>query len=309
MTLAKEAQFNLDGFSLPIMTPNPTPLPSEQLKPEPLDLIPPEPEELSNDINNLDPGLTLIEIDDEDPNSKVFQFSLPLVPGGEDQSEFELSDIDVEEEEEVDIEKDPWKWTVSGFLPWLQKMMSSIPRHSGRDSAGLERAISYLECLDREISKAARMDLKNEIAIDALESAREEIHKGLDRLNERLEKVLSNKYPKKGKSKKKKADMENKLVKEAGTANITGIAVTVPLLISGIVRTCINSMVSAGKDIEECFHKMAKDYNLTDREIFESIQLFSDMGYSVRRPRGYNLDEEIDYTKVDNLDWNQQFPS
>jgi hypothetical protein len=307
MTLAKEAQFNFDGFSLPIMAPKPTPLPTESLDPKPLDPEMPKPEELSNDVNDLaEPGLTLIEIDDEDPNTMALQFSLPLVPGGEDQSEFEPSDINVEEEEEVNVENDMWKWTIPGFLPWLQRMMNGIPRHSGRDSVGIERAISYLSYLDSEISKAARMDFKNEIDIDVLEKAREEIHKGRERLQDRLEKILSNKYPKKGK--KKKAETENQLVKEAGTANITGIAVTVPLLISGIVRTCINSMVSAGKDIEDCFHKMAKDYDLTNREIFESIQLFSDMGYSVRRPRGYELDEAIDYTKTDNLDWTANYP-
>ena len=132
--------------------------------------------------------------------------TLDNVPGGLDQEEIveEPGSIEVEEPEEVEVSNDPWDWggVASKFLPWLSKMMQGVPVHSGRDTAGLERAIAYLEALDREISRAVRTDLNNEIAIDAVEKARDEIQRGLERLEDRLEKVKESKYPKAKKKKK-----------------------------------------------------------------------------------------------------------
>ena len=42
------------------------------------------------------------------------------------------------------------------------------------DSTGLEKAISYFEALDREITKAMRTDFKNEIDSAKAERAREQ---------------------------------------------------------------------------------------------------------------------------------------
>ena len=233
------------------------------------------------------------------------------VPGGEYQDDIEdPSDIEVSDEE-IEVESDPWKWNVAGFLQWLQEKMVGVPGHSGRDSAGLERAMAYLEQLDREISRAVRSDLNNEIAIDAVESARDEIHKGIERLQARLDKVLSTKYPKrKGNKKKKKADEQsNEMVKEGSKGAYYGnVVVTIPLLISGIARACINSMVSAGKDIEDEFQKLAKQYKLDNREEFTLYQALSDMGYHIRRPRGTELDEEVDSASTENTGWIQNFP-
>jgi hypothetical protein len=255
--------------------------------------------------------LEVVEVPDEAADlAPQFVFELSPVPGGEFQDDIEEpSEIEVSDEE-IEVESDPWKWTVANFLSWLQDKMSAIPRHSGRDSAGLERAIAYLEQLDREISRAVRSDLNNEIAIDAVEKARDEIHKGLDRLHDRLDKVMNAKYPKrKGKGKKKKAEHEDGMVKEASKGAYYGrIVVTVPILISGIARACVNSMVSAGKDIEDEFHKLAKQYKLDNREEFMLYQALSDMGYHVRRPRGTELDEEVDYTSTENTGWIANYP-
>lgn len=310
MSLAKEAQ-NLDGFSVPMAPPKPE---QQVVRPDesaqPLPSMPQEPEALEDSAMADDmQGTLLIQVDEGEP-VEMFDFTLPLVPGGADQSDLEPAAIEVEEENEIEVESDPWKWSVTSFLDWLQGMMRGVPSHSGKDTAGCERAIAYLEALDKEISKAVRMDLKNEIAIDAVEKARDEIHKGLERLYDRLDRLMENKYPKRKGKKKKKADEDHDgMTKEASKATrINGMTITVPLFISGIVRTCLNSMVSAGKDVEDCFEKLSKKYNLTEREVFEAIQLFADMGYAIRRPRGYDLDEEIDYTSTDNLDWAQNFP-
>lgn len=288
MSLAKEAQMNLDGFSIPVDDKS-------------LDLM-------EADDHSMIEGQVMLQLgDDEKP--KTFDFKLPMVPGldpSEQDLEIleEVSDLEVEEEQdEVEVEEqDPWAWKLDSFLDWLQGMLKNIPQHRN-ETAGLERTIAYLENLDKEISKAVRADLKNQIAIDAVENARDEIHKGLDKLYDRLEKVMENK----GYKRKKKASEE--IAKTAGKATrINGISVTVPLFISGVVRTCLNSMISAGKDVEDCFQELVKKYDMTDREIFEAIQLFSDMGYAIRRPRGYNLDEEIDYTSTDNLDYMANYP-
>lgn len=299
MSLAKEAQINLDGMSVPVESPT---FDDNYLEVE------------GDDDSAYDDNfLEVVEIPDEVSAgiAPEYVFELSAVPGGEFQDDLEEpSEIEVSDEE-VEVEDDPWKWTVANFLDWLQNKMSGIPRHSGRDSAGLERAIAYLEQLDREISRAVRSDLNNEIAIDAVEKARDELHSGLERLHERLDKVMSSKYPKrKGNKKKKKADEQgDEMVKEASKGAYYGkIVVTVPLLISGIARACINSMVSAGKDIEDEFHKLATQYKLDNREEFMLYQALSDMGYHVRRPRGTELDEEVDYTSTDNTGWIANYP-
>ena len=246
---------------------------------------------------------------DEDSKPDII-LTLDRVPGGLDQEEIEEEELSVEEPEEVVVDDDPWSWNISGFLPWLSKMMQSVPRHSGRDTVGLERAMSYLEAVDREISKAVRMDLNNGIAIDAVEKARDEIQRGLERLEERLEKVRATKYPRK-KRKVKKSDYEQGgLVKEAQKAtHVGGIVVSVPLFISHIARTLINGLVSGGHDIEDMMKKLDGKYKFTDREKAEILQLLSDMNYPVRRDRGFMMDEEVDTTSSDNFDWNANYPA
>lgn len=249
---------------------------------------------------------TLLEVDSEEGPELIL--TLDHVPGGLHQDEIEEPELEVEESEEVIVNDDPWDWggSAKNFLPWLSKMMQAVPGHSGRDTAGLERAIAYLETLDREISKAVRTDLNNDITIDAVEKARDEIQRGLERLEERLDKVKVSKYPKKNKGKKNKKaeDYNNTLIKEAQkTTSIGGIMITVPLFTSYLARVCINGMVSAGHDIEDMFTKLAKRYKLTDREQAELVQLLSDMNYSLRRDRGIPLDEETDVSSSDNFDW------
>ena len=298
MSLAKSAQINYDGMSVPV---------------ESLSLDDNYLEVDSDDFASSDDELSLvneeIHVDEAGPE---FIFELSAVPGGDYQDELEEPSAIEVEDEEIEVESDPWKWNVASFLQWLQSKMTGIPRHSGRDSAGLERAMAYLEQLDREISRAVRSDLNNEIAIDAVEKARDEIHKGLERLQDRLDKVLNSKYPKRkgNKKKKKKAvDYRDELVKEGSKGAYYGkIVVTVPILISGIARACVNSMVSAGKDIEDEFQKLAKQYKLDSREEFMLYQALSDMGYHVRRPRGTELGDEVDYTSTENTGWNANYP-
>ena len=256
----------------------------------------------------------MLELEGPSDNEEII-FVIPNIPGADDDS-----DIVVDEPESLEVgsedveveEKDPWDWHsggLNGFLGWLAHMIESVPRHTGRDTTGLEKAIAYFEALDKEITKAMRQDYRNEIDSAKAEEARAQIEQGLERLVDRLEKVRTSKYKRHAKKSKKAESTQDLLIKEAQKhTHVGGIIVTVPLLISRIARICINGMVSAGHDIEDMFSKLSKKYDLTNREQAEVMQLLADMGYPVRRDRGYDLDEEVHTTSSDNFDWMANYP-
>jgi len=244
-------------------------------------------------------------------------FVLDSIPGapGADEVELEPSDEVVLDSDVSPEETDKWKWQPSNFLEWLKGMFDNVPGHSGYDTTGLEKAISYFEVLDKEITKAMRTDFKNEIDSAKAESAREQIENGLERLVDRLEKVKKNKFKRHSKKSKAWAELaglvknsseetsSDDLVKEASKAvKITGITITVPLLISRLARVCINAMVSAGHDIEDVFQAQVKEYDLDKREQAELSQLLSDMGYGMIQDRGYPVGTQVN-TYENNFDW------
>jgi hypothetical protein len=225
----------------------------------------------------------------------------------------EVSESDSNEEDKLDVndnikskKDDRWDWESKGpvgFVAWVYDRFASVPKHSGYDSAGIERAIAFLEKLDNEISKAMRLDLDGELDFNQIEDIRSKIEDGIERLYNRLDKIKS-----KSKKKRKKADESYELIKEAQKIpGVAGIYVTVPLLISRIARVCINGMVSAGHDIEDLFNRQVKKYKLNDREKAETMQLLSDMGYPLRQDRGFLLDEDVDTRSSDNFDWNANY--
>lgn len=265
-------------------------------------------------------GEVIVKIDEDDGEEDEvhmdgFAFLLPLVPGGENQDNIEeeedTNDLAVEEDdEEIKVEEvDEWNWEHGGlknFLSWLNVKLKSVPSHSGTDTSGLERAIAYLDSLDRIISKAVRKDIKNELDIGKIENAREEIRKGIVRLEDRLDKVNVNRY----KKKRKKADEDqDSIVKEAQKiAGISGIVVSVPILISHCARICINAAVSHGRDIEDTFNKLAEKYKLTLREKTETRRVLSDMGYYVKDLEG-DFDKDFDPSSEDNLNFSPNYPA
>ena len=202
--------------------------------------------------------------------------------------------------------KEKWNWEskgATGFVTWIKERIDGVPRHSGMDTAGLERAISYLEKLDSEISKAMRLDLDGELDANKIEEVRSKIDDGLARLHDRLDKVKKTKKN----YKKKRSDAESEttgLVKEAQKiTGVKGVYVTVSLLISRIARVCINGMVSAGHDIEDLYNRQVKFYKLTDREQAEVMQLLSDMGYALRQDRGFMPEDALEVSDSNGMDW------
>lgn len=221
------------------------------------------------------------------------------------------------QEEEVDkslaVDEDPakakknekWDWSsrgATGFIAWVKERCDDVPKHSGYDTAGLERAIAYLERLDNEVSRAMRMDLDGELDANQIEKVRSIIDNGIERLQDRLDKVKASKK----KPRKKKAEFvaSEGMVKEAQKiTGVSGVFVTVPLLISRIARVCINGMVSGGHDIEDLYERQVKFYKLNDREQAEVMQLLADMGYAVTQDRGFMPDQDVDTSSSDNMDW------
>lgn len=267
-----------------------------------LDLLPENEEEetlLSEEEGELT-GKIEIELGDETLEQE-FSFSLPLVPGADDQTEIEEpSEIEVEDSE-IEIESDPWQWKgLDKFLPWLQEKIKSVPKHTGHDTVGLMRAIEYLKECDKHCSRAARQDYNGIIDIDLLERAREEILQGIDRLEERLEVVETKKFKKNKKKKKADEDFDG-LVKEGHQA--LRFEVQVPVFISHLARIIINGHVSAGHSMEKTFEDLDKKFKLDDRERASVVQVIQDMGYPIFGDRFYGAGEKYDPTSSDNYDF------
>lgn len=263
---------------------------------------------MAND--ELDVSVTL-EFEDQEP----ITFELPEVPGAPDADDIVIEDVEEpsgEEEEERVTNDNPWDWQSKGlkqFIAWLNQMMKNVPRHSGYDSTGLEKAISYFEALDKEITKAMRMDYKDEINHAEAERAREQIENGLERLLERLDKVKKQKFKRYKKKSKAWYEVEG-LVKQASPmTNVVGITVTVPLFIHRIARVIINGMVSAGHDAEDMYERLKKEYGLTKREEAEVQQLLMDMGYDIFTDRGLPIGGQLDKTRSDNFDFQANYNS
>lgn len=266
---------------------------------------------LENPEESHDEPITLELVEPED-NEVEITFALPHIPGADDQSELEVShdgelEVSSPEDHVVVEESDPWDWRNRGlnkFLDWVKERLDNVPTHSGKDTTGLEKCIAYFDAINKEISKAMREDYKNEIDSGKAEKAREEIENAIERLTERYNKVMSSKYKRHSKKNKKSDIVSDGLVKEAQKiSGVSGIVVTVPLLISRIARVCINGSVSGGHDIEHIFADQVKKYKLTTREQADVIQLVEDMGYPVMRDRGWLPDESKKRSDEENLDW------
>lgn len=247
----------------------------------------------------------LLQIGDPEPVITEFSLTLPLVPGSDIEKD-DLNELSVEEpEDEVKVEeRDMWDYgPISNLLNWVENIFKKIPRHNGYDVSGLERAISFLVNIEKVISKAVRSDLKDELDIAKVEKARTEIRDGIDRLIERRDRIENGR-----KKTKKKSEADNILVKEA--QKITGvgkIVITVPLIISRAARVCINGVVSAGHDLGDMYDRQVKQYKFDTIQQAELLQLLEDMGYPLKRDRGFLPDDKIDPSSSDNFDWNAQY--
>ncbi len=242
---------------------------------------------------------------------------IPGAPPGtklpEPEPELEVLDEDEQEEktDENDAKKakeEKWNWAskgAEGFVAWIKERLDNVPKHSGLDTAGIERAISYMERLDGEISKAMRLDIDGDLDANKIEEVRSNIDEGLDRLHERLDKIKKSKKSKR----KKSASSDPEFIKEAQKiSGVQGTMVSVPLTVSAIARICINGVVSAGKNLDDLFQRLASKYDLTKREQAEVAWLLTDLGFPLRGDRGFFPDDEVDSTSDDNFEWIANYP-
>lgn len=244
-------------------------------------------------VLKIEESTPIIEISDD-------QFKLDEVPGAPEAEELvvddklELSDKD----EDLQIKpKDIWDWETGGIhnlLNWAKERMAGIPKHDGKSISGIDRAAAYLKKFLKQLDKAAQVDLDGDLDINLLEGLREEILDGIERLEDRKEKLESGRY-------RKKASFDKEeMVKNGSQAIVTNIVITVPILISRIARACINGYISQGKDIEFLFKKQAEMYKLSEREKVEVVQLLSDMGIQVKEDRLLLPFEEWDQRSTQN---------
>lgn len=245
---------------------------------------------------------TVLKIEEPTPIIEISddQFKLDEVPGAPEAEELvvddklELSDKD----EDLQIKpKDIWDWETGGIhnlLNWAKERMAGIPKHDGKSISGIDRAAAYLKKFLKQLDKAAQVDLDGDLDINLLEGLREEILDGIERLEDRKEKLESGRY-------RKKASFDKEeMVKNGSQAIVTNIVITVPILISRIARACINGYISQGKDIEFLFKKQAEMYKLSEREKVEVVQLLSDMGIQVKEDRLLLPFEEWDQRSTQN---------
>lgn len=222
-----------------------------------------------------------------------------ILPG----SDIHISDEEEKDEslKETDYENDN---DISKFHEYLARKYQDIPKHDGESVAGCERAIVYLDKLDREISKNIREDEEHILDIDVMSEYQQMIMKDVVLLKDHIKK-LKRKF-KENAITEKKADSLNEdgivkssnLTKEAAA---TKLYLTVDPFIRAICGILINSVVSAGKPFEKVYEYLVKKYEITAREELEILQVLMDMGQPIFKDRG-SLDIPEDSENKEDLE-------
>jgi len=198
---------------------------------------------------------------------------------------------ELEEEEEEEKKETTWEddRDVSKFMDYIHASYpTKIPRHDGKSMIGCERAMLFLNKINKEISEAIRMDHDGQLDAEELEETRIKIMKDLivlkKHLNALKEKVLE-----------VRASNEDGLVKEAElnkTATTSIIQVVATPFERAIVGILINAVVSAGNSFEDVFDFLKEKYKLNEREELAIFQLVMDSGYHIYKDRGAISEKE-----------------
>lgn len=268
------------------------------------------PTEEGHVVVNSEPEGLVIEVGD-------IEFESPIPGVDSDIAEEILSvsdqpEQDIPDENNADLKKTKkkspkWDWRpvfekdgANGFMSWVKERFSDVPRHSGKDSAGIERAISYLNKLNSEISACMKYDEDGDLNADHIEAARAKIEKGIDSLEKALKAISKSK-----KDKKKTANLDDdSIVKEAQRiVGLQGNYINVPLLISSLARMCINGSISAGHSMEDNIHMVSDKFKLDEREKFSLAFLIQDMGFPVKADRFFSDVMEKRDISEDGLDF------
>jgi len=259
-------------------------------------------------------GEELIELD-EDITKFVEEHGdekISIIPGSEaKESDFEEEEPD---EDEGDYANDG---NINKFMKYISEIYpAKIPKHDGTTTLGCERAKSWLERLDREISNVIRKDQDGVLDINALENIRTNILSDVAKLSKHIN-VLKTKFKDQN---KKKASVDERgiphwvdssgnevdytsLKKEAATPNKMFISVSpFERAISGIM---INAHVSAGHSMEEVYEFLNKKYAITPREELAIMQICMDSGFHIYKDRGTfsGIEKESDSKSTNGVDF------
>ena len=207
----------------------------------------------------------------------------------------------VPEELPMDFVKD-WKdnKNVKSFMKYVESMYpGGIPAHDGKSTLGCERAIRFLDGINREISSAIKKDMEDVLDVVRLEEVRVSIMKDLIVLKDHLTKLKSSlKDMKKSASIEKEAfegmeeDIEmvydrmienEAMEKKAFSPKLRVVVTPFERAISGIL---INSVVAGGKPFEEVFEFLKKKYDLDERDELSIMQVVMDSGFPIFKDRG-----------------------
>lgn len=277
--------------------------------------------ELPSSHDSIPEGADIVVTQNGEPSVAIDLGDIPGAPPGTEDPE-PVDEVEIEEDKndikdssssneassDSNKKNDKWDWKSQGFgnfTIWIKDRFNSVPRHTGYDTAGLERAQAYLQKLHGEVSKAMRSDIDGELEAEFIADIHKKIDDGIEKLESRLEKVRDSKSSKKKKKSAWEEDDDNVLIKNAQKSFgvKSGTVITVSLFISTLARTLVNGTVSAGKDMEHSYQQLVKKYKLNDREKIELIQLVQDMGFPLIKDRSVLPEDGFDPRSTDNLDF------
>ena len=259
-----------------------------------------------------------------------------------DDVEIDENEAKDKEDDEKDKPKEgEWDGKPDSLLVFVNDQIGRIPRHRG-SMLGCQRAHSFLDGLLRLLSQGIRKDTKGEVDEGQAENLRVKLLKDMAALDGRIKMLSDQKYAEaedlgftkeaidgdrcencgatlwdneEGKKECLMCNAEDELPgldksgarpkgdtdKEA-TVHLPSLVVTP--FIDAVTDVMINSKVSAGRDMEETFQKLAKKYKFTDREKLEVIHILMNKGYPIT-PIDRGRIGEGDYSQdtEDNIDW------
>lgn len=251
-------------------------------------------------VPSLEPDVSeFFEVDQDELMDPEDMKAMPFkLPGATDYVEDDLEDEDEEEEEEeviTDWENDRDPKHFMNFI--LKSYPSGIPKHDGRSTLGCERAIVYLKDLNKQISEALRLDNDDCLDLKALEGMRVNMVRDVISLQNHVKKL--NKKHKKAELIQVPSDLPGleiihkkaEFEKEATTAKLQLVMTPFQRAITGII---VNSVVSAGKPLEDVYSFLNKKYAFTPREELEIMQILMDMGQPIFKDRGMIGEKDVD---------------
>lgn len=209
-----------------------------------------------------------------------------------------VSEPIVDADDADDMEQEPeTNWAddkdTTKFIVYLRDSYANIPQHNGQSISGCERALTYLNKLNKEISEAVRIDDKNALddVLEEIEDYRVKILKGMVALKQRVG-ILKKKLKEEGAKKaslslkdmvKQSMEADGEIIKEAKSGAFQVVITPFERAICGIL---INSVVSAGHPFEEVYEYLKDKFDLDEREELAIIQIIMDMGLPIFKDRG-----------------------